>query len=118
MDICFLCLFFWCFALFCFAAAVGSFVFWYIRVFYLIIFCLIIHALEACCFLTRDRMQVGLDGRGGGKEVGGVEGEENIIRIYCMRKCLFSIKGEKDFKKEKTRPTVLSTTKCYRANST
>lgn len=113
-----MCLFFWCFALFRFAAAVGFFVFWYIRVFYLIIFCLIIHALEACCFLTRDRTQVGLDGRGGGKEVGGVEGEENIIRIYCMRKYLFSIKGEKDFKKEKTRPTVLSTTKCYRANST
>lgn len=91
--------------------------FWYISAFVLSIFCLIIHPLEACCFLTRGRKQVGLDGRGGGEEVGGVEREENIIRIYCIRKCLFSIKGE-NIKKKKNRLTVSSTTKCYRANST
>lgn len=26
-----------------------------------------------------------LDGRGGGKELGGVEEEETVIRIHCLR---------------------------------
>lgn len=37
-------------------------------------------------FLTRDRKEVALDGRGVWEKLGRVEGEENVIRIYYMRK--------------------------------
>lgn len=33
------------------------------------------------CFLTRNRKGVDLDGKRGGKDFGGVEGRETIIRI-------------------------------------
>lgn len=35
---------------------------------------------------NRDRQGVELDGRGDGEELGEVEGEETIFRLYCMRK--------------------------------
>ena len=44
------------------------------------------YLLEACSFLMRDRKGVDLDGRDGGEELGGVEGEETVICVYCMRK--------------------------------
>ena len=46
----------------------------------------------------RDRKGVDLDAREvGGKEPGGVEGGETVIRIYYVRKKnLFSIKGKKE----------------------
>jgi hypothetical protein len=37
----------------------------------------------------RDRKGVDPEGRGGGEELGGVEGGKTIIWIYCMRKNLF-----------------------------
>lgn len=37
------------------------------------------------CSLMRDRKGVDLDGRGGGKELGGVGEEETVIRIHCLR---------------------------------
>lgn len=43
----------------------------------------------------RDRQEVDLDGRAGGKELGGVDGEETVIRIHCMRKESILIKCEK-----------------------
>jgi hypothetical protein len=33
----------------------------------------------------RDRKGVDLEGRGGGEELGGVEGGKTIIGIYCTR---------------------------------
>lgn len=33
-----------------------------------------------------------LDGRGSGEELGEVDGGENVIRRYCMKKKSFSIK--------------------------
>ena len=47
------------------------------------------YLLEACSFLMRDRKGVDLDGRDGGEELGGVEGEETVIRIYYVRKNIF-----------------------------
>ena len=53
-------------------------------IFYFVIFgC---YLLEACSFLMRDRKGVDLEGRRGGEDLGRVEGEETIIRIYYMRK--------------------------------
>lgn len=34
----------------------------------------------------KDRKGIDLDGRGGGVEIGGVEGRGNLIRIYLVRK--------------------------------
>ena len=41
---------------------------------------------EVCSFKMRDRKRVGLNGRGGGEELGGVEGGETVIMIYQVRK--------------------------------
>lgn len=41
--------------------------------------------------LTRDRKEVDSDGRGVKEELGGVMGEKAVIRVYCMRRNLFSI---------------------------
>lgn len=38
-----------------------------------------------------DRILVGLEGRGSGDKLGGVDGEKTIIVIYCLRKNAFSI---------------------------
>jgi hypothetical protein len=38
----------------------------------------------------RERKDLGLDGRGGRKRLGGVRGKEIMIKIYCMKN--FSIK--------------------------
>lgn len=40
----------------------------------------------AVCFLLRDRKREAPDGRRCGNELGGVEEEETIIRIYYVRK--------------------------------
>lgn len=40
------------------------------------------------------------DGRGGRANLGGIEGGEAIIRVYCMKENLFSIKKERKKKKE------------------
>lgn len=39
----------------------------------------------------KDRKGIDLDGRGGGVEIGGVEGRGNLIRIYLVRKELEKI---------------------------
>ena len=44
------------------------------------------YLLEACSFLMRDRKGVDLEGRRGGKELGGVVGGETIVMIYYMTK--------------------------------
>lgn len=41
---------------------------------------------EAFYFLVRDRRGSGFGGIGGGQKVGGVEGGETLIWIYCVRK--------------------------------
>lgn len=55
------------------------------RIFYFVVFgC---HLLEASSsLLKRDRKRVDQDGKGVEKRLGGVEGGETKIRIYCMRK--------------------------------
>ena len=53
-------------------------------VFYTARFCC--YLLDACSFLMRDRKEVYTEGRGGSKELRGVEGGETAIEIYCMRK--------------------------------
>ena len=40
--------------------------------------------LESYSFLMRNRKGVNLEGSG--EKVGGVEGQETVLRIYCMRK--------------------------------
>lgn len=47
-----------------------------------------------CTVLLSVRKGVNPKGKDSGKELGGVEGEEIIIRIYYMRKNLFSIKSK------------------------
>jgi hypothetical protein len=44
------------------------------------------YLLETCYFLVKDRKGLYLEGRKGGKVLRGVEGEETIIRIYCMKR--------------------------------
>lgn len=39
------------------------------------------YLLETCYFPTSERKGVDLEGRGGGKNLGGVEGRETIIKI-------------------------------------
>lgn len=40
-----------------------------------------------------DRISVGLEGRGSGYKLGGVDEEKTIIMIYCLRKeCIFNFK--------------------------
>lgn len=78
---------------------------------YLIIVCFAMfycYHLEACCFLTRDRNGVDLDeeGRGGKRKGGkedleGVEGEETLMKIYCLRKKSIFSKKEKSNNKTK-----------------
>ena len=41
----------------------------------------------------RYRKGVDPDGRRGGEDLGRIEGRETVIRIYYVRKSLFSIKG-------------------------
>jgi hypothetical protein len=53
------------------------------------VFC---YLLVACSFLKRPRKGVDLDGGGSGEELRGVEGLKIVIRIYCMKYKLFSIK--------------------------
>jgi hypothetical protein len=44
----------------------------------------------------RDRKEVTPDGMGGEEELGGAEGRETVIRIYCMRKeSIFNKRMEK-----------------------
>ena len=40
------------------------------------------HFLEACSFLMRDKKGVDANGQAGGKDLGGVEEEKTVIRIY------------------------------------
>lgn len=50
------------------------------------------YLLDAYFFsLTRDRKEVDSDGRGVKEELGGVKGEKAVIRVYCMKRNLFSI---------------------------
>lgn len=53
--------------------------------------------LMTLCLLMRDRKRIDPDGRGVGKELGGVEGGRTIIRVYYVRrkKNPFSTKGRK-----------------------
>ena len=43
----------------------------------------------------KDRKGVDPDGRGGGEKLEGEEGGETTLRIYYVRKKIFSIKGER-----------------------
>lgn len=49
------------------------------------------YVLEICSFLITNRKGVDPEGRGGVEELGGIEGEETIIIIDCVRKESFSI---------------------------
>lgn len=42
--------------------------------------------LMTLCLLMRDRKRIDPDGRGGGKELGEVEGGKTIIRVYFVRR--------------------------------
>ena len=42
--------------------------------------------------IRRDRKVIGLNRKRGGEELGGVESGENVIRIYCVKKNLYSMK--------------------------
>ena len=44
------------------------------------------YPLEACSFLMRRKKGSGSGWEGSGEELGGVEGGETIIGIYCMKK--------------------------------
>ena len=44
------------------------------------------YLLEACSFLMIDRKGVDPEKRRGGEELGGVQGRESIIRVYCIKK--------------------------------
>lgn len=53
------------------------------------------YLLEVCSFLMRDKKRADPEGRESGGHLGRVERGEIVIRIYCMKKKLFSVK-EKD----------------------
>lgn len=58
---------------------------------YYIMLCFIIIPEKPVCFLKGDgKGTVDLDGRGGGEELGGAEGEEIISRILCVKKTIFN----------------------------
>lgn len=40
------------------------------------------------CFLTKTEKVVDLNGRGGGKELGGVGGGETVVRTYYIKKSI------------------------------
>ena len=77
---------------FCFSPIpVCKFLF-YLVMFYFIF--IIIIPQKAVCFLIINRKQLNLDGRGCGEKLGGIERRGTIIRVYYVRKILFSIKGK------------------------
>lgn len=45
------------------------------------------------CFLKREKMKAKLEGWGERENLGGDEGGETMVRIYCMKIALFSIKN-------------------------
>lgn len=53
---------------------------------YYIYFIMFVYNIEAYSFLVGDRIGVDPEGREGGKELGGVEEGEILIRIYSMEK--------------------------------
>ena len=63
--------------------------------FYFILFCYVCYLLEACSFIMRHTEGVDLEGRGGGEELGGVEGGKLYSGYIVWEKNLFSIKGGK-----------------------
>jgi hypothetical protein len=54
--------------------------------FYYTSFCHVCYLLEVYSFLMRDRKGMDPQWRGCEKELRGAEGEETIIKIYCVRK--------------------------------
>lgn len=69
--------------------------FQYVRFFFnLIVFYFIISPSKPVYFPMRDRKGMDADGRGGGEELGRVEGGETIKNIYYMRKESIFNKGE------------------------
>jgi len=54
--------------------------------------------LEACSSLVRDRRIVDLDSRGDGEELRGIEGGENSVKMYCIRKRSILNKGKKEMR--------------------
>lgn len=49
----------------------------------------------------RDRKEVDLDGRGGRENLEKVGGGKTVVKIYDVRKNLFSIKGKKGEKRKR-----------------
>lgn len=50
------------------------------------------------CILMRERKGVDLEGHGNEEDLGEAEGEETVIRIYCVKKNLFSMKKKTSIK--------------------
>jgi hypothetical protein len=55
------------------------------------------------CLLVRDRKGEDPDGRGDGEELGGLQGQETVIRMYYVR-IKKSIFNKRKKQKEKTKP--------------
>lgn len=65
---------------------------------YYILFCY--DPLEACSLLMRRKKGSGSGWEGSGEKLGGVEGGETVIGIYCMRKeSIFNKRKNKNYKK-------------------
>ena len=55
--------------------------------------------MKPVCFLMRDRERLNPDKKGGGKELGKVEGREIVIRTHYVReKSIFNKKGKRKTK--------------------
>lgn len=82
----FLCLYFLfdCFVIFQFVC------FWFI------LFLFYYHSSDAYLF-SKERKGTDADGREDGEELGGIEGRETVIRIYCLEKICFQWKKRKIF---------------------
>ena len=66
--------------------------FGFIFYFILLFFC---YLLEPRSFLMKARKEVDLNARGDKEKLGEVEGEETVIRIYCMRReSIFNQRGK------------------------
>lgn len=61
--------------------------FWFCCCFFILYF---YYPLDACVFSNERQKGVDPNGRRNGKELGRVEGEETVIRIYCIKNNIFN----------------------------